>query len=76
MIEGIKLDLADPASQLLGRGEGTRGERRDDRHVHDGNVAELRDDVTAAIDHDGQIRVGLFQEITKDAVEAGDILDR
>ena len=36
----------------------------------------MRNDVAAAIDHDGQFRVRFLQEIGQDAVERGDVLDR
>ncbi len=39
-------------------------------------IAKLRDDVAAAIDHDGQFRLGLFQKVAEDAVERRDVFDR
>jgi len=75
MIERIELDLTDSARQFFGRGEGTRSECGDNRNVHHGNIPELRDNIAAAIDYDGQIRVGFFQEVAEYAIQTRDIFE-
>src|SRR6266851_7096707 len=75
MIERVEFDFADATRKLAGGGERAGGERRDNRDLHQVHVAKLRDNVAAAIDHDGEVGLGFFQKIREHAVEHSDVLD-
>src|SRR5260370_65527 len=75
MIERVEFDFADATRKLAGGGERAGGERRDNRDLHQVHVAKLRDNVAAAIDHDGEVGLGFFQKIRDNAVVHSDVLD-
>src|SRR5690348_17690540 len=76
MIQGVEFHLADATREFTRRRERARRERGNDGDVHHIHVAALRDHVAAAIDHNGQLGLGLFQKIAEHAVQRRYVFNR
>src|SRR5438105_9017753 len=75
MIESIELHFADTPGEFAGGRKRAGSERRDHGHVHYLHIAALRNDITAAVNHYGQIGLGFFQKFTEHAIKRRYIFD-
>src|SRR6266436_9602514 len=75
MIESVEFHFANPARKLTRGRKGSGGQGRNHRHIHHFHVAALRNHISAAVDHDRELRFGLFQKISEHAVQRRHVLD-
>src|SRR5437879_7242773 len=75
MIKRVELDFADPALEFTCGRERSRRQSGNNRNVGEVAIAKLRDDVSAAINYNRQLRFRFLQKVAQYPVQVRDILN-